>query len=197
MKKINQRDIELFFEIGSLCHMTRGWTQHVGMRTASVSEHIYRVMWIAIALARIEGANESKTLRMAFVHDLVETRTSDLSYVQKVYVQANEAKAAEEIFDGTSFNDYKELLDEYERRECLEAKIVKDADNLDISFEIKELEERGSQVAKRWQTETRPIVREKLYTDAARELWDAIQDAKPDDWHLKANKWLRQPDAGK
>lgn len=197
MKKINRRDIELFFEIGSLCNMARGWTQHTGMHTASVSEHMYRVMWIAIALARAEGADESKALRMAFIHDLTETRTSDLSYVQKVYVEANEAKAAEEMFAGTSFDDYKKLLDEYESREGLEAKIVKDADNLDISFEIRELAERGSEVAKRWQKESRPIVREKLYTDAARELWDAIQDAKPDDWHLKTNKWLRQPDAGK
>ncbi|MEK7570293.1 MAG: HD domain-containing protein [Patescibacteria group bacterium] len=197
MSKVNNRDIQLLFEISSLNNMARGWTQHVGMRTASIAEHTYRMMWIALLLAKAEGADEGKTLRMAFVHDIVETRISDLSYVQKVYVHADEEQAATEMFDGTSFGDYKELLDEYERRECLEAKIVKDADNLDVSFEIKELEARGSQVATRWQKETRPIVREKLYTNTARELWDAVQNASPDDWHLKVNKWLRQPNAGK
>ncbi len=197
MNKVNSRDIQLLFEISSLNNMARGWTQHVGMRTASVPEHTYRMMWIALLLAKAEGADETKVLRMTFVHDIVETRISDLSYVQKVYVHADEEQAAAEIFTGTSFGDYKDILDEYERRECLEAKIVKDADNLDITLEMRELEGRGSEVAKRWLKEMRPMVREKLYTDSARELWDALLAAKIDDWHMETNKFLRQPNAGK
>ncbi len=197
MSNINKRDIELLYEISSLNNMARGWTQHTGMRTASVPEHTYRMMWIALLLAKKEGADEAKTLQMAFVHDVAETRVSDLSYVQKVYVHADEALAANEMFAGTSFANYKALLDEYERRECVEAKIIKDADNIDITLEMKELASRGSDVAKRWINEMRPMVKEKLYTETAREIWDAILAANPDDWHIQTNKFTRQPDAGK
>ena len=42
---------------------------------------------------------------MALVHDMAETRVSDHSYVQKVYVQADEHSAANDLFAGTSFED--------------------------------------------------------------------------------------------
>ena len=197
MSNISKRDIQLLFEISSLNNMARGWTQHTGMPTASVPEHTYRMMWIALLLAKSEGADEGKTLRMAFVHDVAETRVSDLSYVQKVYVHADEEQAAKEMFAGTSFGDYRSLLDEYERRECAEAKIIKDADNLDITLEMKELASRGSEVAKRWIKEMRPMVKERLYTNSARELWDALLASDPDDRHIQTNKFTRQPNAGK
>ncbi len=197
MGKVSKRDIEFLFEISSLNNMARGWTQHTGMRTASVPEHTYRMMWIALLLAKAESADEGKTLRMAFIHDIAETRVSDLSYVQKVYVNADEELAVKEMFAGPSFEGYTSLLEEYERRECVEAKIIKDADNLDVTLEMKELASRGSDVAKRWIQEMRPMVKEKLYTNSARELWDALLIADPDDWHIQTNKFTRQPNAGK
>lgn len=82
---------------------------------------------------------------MALVHDLPETRTSDLSYVQKVYVKADDDTAAKDSLAKTMFEDfYSVILNEYEKRESIEAKIVKDADNLDVDLEMKELEERSS-----------------------------------------------------
>jgi 5'-deoxynucleotidase YfbR-like HD superfamily hydrolase len=135
---------------------------------------------------------------MALVHDLAETRTSDLSYVQKVYVKADEHASARDLFEGTMLKDLNaEVLHEYEGRQSLESRVVKDADNLDIDIELKELEERGSQLAKKWEA-TRKLVRdEKLYTQSAKELWDEIQESDPASWHLKSNKWYKIPRAGK
>lgn len=195
---INKRDIEFLFEIGSLRNIQRGWRQHLGMDCANVLEHTLRVVWISLILARKEKVkNEEKIIKMALIHDIAETRTTDLSYIQKVYVDADEDRATKDLFAKTSLNDfYKNIIREYEERKSKEAKIVKDADNLDIELELKELEERGSQLPKKWAKNRRKVRDEKLYTNSAKELWDKIKAVDTADWHLMANKWLKMPNAG-
>ena len=46
-----------------------------------------------------------------------------------------------------------------------------------MDIELKELEERGSQLPKKWQAVRRMVRDEKLYTQSAKELWDEIQKA--------------------
>jgi putative hydrolase of HD superfamily len=193
------RDIELLYEIGSLRNVPRGWRQHLGMDCASDLEHTMRVVFLALMIGRREGnVDEAKILKMALVHDLPETRVSDHSYVQKVYVtNIDEDGAARDMFQDTCLPDYLEIFREFERRESLEAKIVKDADNLDIDLEFKELEEKGSKIPEKHRPFRELIRREKLYTQAARDLWDAIEKSDPSSWNLTMNKWLRVPDAGK
>ncbi len=194
-----KRDIEFLYEIGSLANLPRGWRQHLGMDCASVLEHTGRVIFLALLLARREGLrDEEKIIKMALVHDLVESRTSDLSYIQKVYVAADEKRASNDLFAGTSFEDLNhQLLKEFERRESMAAKIVKDADNLDADCELRELEERGSKLPAKWQGFRMMIRDEKLYTQAAKDLWDRLQTVDVASWHLTANKWLKLPNAGK
>ena len=147
-----QRDIDILYEIGSLRNVPRGWRQHLGMDCASNLEHMIRVAWLALIIARMEGIkSEEKILKMALVHDIAEARVSDLSYVQKVYIKADEERAAADLFASTAISDYEEILKEYEKRDSLEAKIVKDADNLDVDLELKEYEERGSRLPEKWQ----------------------------------------------
>jgi len=194
-----KRDLDLLFEVGSLRNTDRSWKQMLGIDCANDVEHSFRVMLIALMLARREGGvDENKILKMALVHDLAETRTGDHNYTQKVYVTSDEEKAATDLFAGTILNDLREdILREYEERQTCEARIVKDADNLDVDVEIRELAERGSQMSLKWK-ESRLLVRnEKLYTQAAKDMWDAIQSADPSSWHLAANKWKLMPDAGK
>ena len=192
------RDLDLLFELGSLRNMPRGWRQHLGMDCASILEHTMRVAFLALIIARREGqGDEAKILKMALVHDLTETRVSDLSYVQKVYVTADEAKAANEMLAGTSVADIADVIATYERRETIEAKIVKDADNLDIDIELREVENLGHLLPAKWRTLRRKVRDEKLYTQTAKQLWDEIQTADPDAWHILTNKWLRIPSAGR
>lgn len=197
--KFNKRDIEFLFEIGSLRNIERGWRQHFGMKVANNLEHGFRVAFLALLIARSEDVkNEEKILKMALVHDVGESRTTDLSYIQKVYVNADEDKAAHDLFQETNFNDlYKDILHEYEARQSIEAKIVKDADNLDIDLELKELEEQGSKLPAKWKGFRRKVRDEKLYTESAKKIWDLIQTVDVADWHLIANKWQKMPNAGK
>jgi len=196
---MNKRDLEFLYEIGTLRNMHRGWQQHFSLPAASVAEHMYRVMWLALIIARMEKqGDEAKIIKMALAHDIAETRTSDLSYVQKVYVEADESKAENDIFEGTILEDfYSGVLKEYNERQSIEAKIVKDADNLDIDLEIKELAANGMTMPKEWHGFRKLIREEKLYTESAKKLWDEIQDSDVHSWHVVANKWLKIPDAGK
>jgi putative hydrolase of HD superfamily len=194
-----KRDIEFLYEIGSLRNLQRGWRQHLGVDCANVLEHTIRVIWLSLILARMEKVkNEEKILKMCLIHDIEETRTTDLSYIQKVYVNPDDNRAAKDLFNQTSLNDfYKDVFKEYNKRESIEAKIVKDADNLDIDIELKELEEKGSQLPKKWGNFRRKVRNEKLYTKSAKKLWDAIQKSDVSSWHLVANKWLKILEAGK
>ena len=194
----NDRDIDFLYEIGSLRNVPRGWRQHLGFDVASDLEHTYRLIWLALIISRMETVgDENKTIKMALVHDVAETRVSDLSYVQKVYVKADEHKAADDMFNGTIVKDFRNIIEEYEKRDSIEAKIVKDADNLDIDLELKEIAELGSKLPEKWM-DTRKLVRDqKLYTESAKKLWDEIQTSDPSTWHRNMNKWLTDPKAGK
>ncbi|KKU06677.1 MAG: Metal dependent phosphohydrolase [Candidatus Magasanikbacteria bacterium GW2011_GWA2_45_39] len=192
------RDIELLFEIGSLRHTQRGWRQHLATNCATDLEHTVRVAFLALVIARREGAgNEETILKMALAHDIAETRTSDLSYVQKAYVKSDEPSALHDMLAGTHLADFEPIVTAYERRDTIEAKIVKDADNLDVDLELKELEEKGHQLPIKWRDFRRLIRDEKLYTDSAKKMWDDIQTSNVSSWHMACNKWLKIPNAGK
>ncbi len=197
-----ERNIEFLYEIGTMRNIQRGWRQHLGTDCANVLDHTIRVQWLALILARMETeqgktVNEDKVLKMALVHDAPETRTSDLSYVQKVYADEKEDKAAHDMFEGTIMADfYSDIHKEYHERQSLEAKIVKDADNLDVDFELCELAERGSLLPGKWKGHRQLIRDEKLYTDSAKKLWDNLGKVDVGQWHLNANKWVHIPKAG-
>ena len=185
------RDLELLYEIGTMRHMPRGWIQHLGGRPASVLEHSVRVAFLALMLARKEGKGDPEIiLKMALLHDLAEARISDLSYVQKLYVKADEDRAIHDSLKGTLLEDLEEVVKAYESKETIEAQLVKDADNLDIDLEMKELEEQGHTVVRKWKVNREKVRNEMLYTQAGKDVWDSIQNSDPSAWHLRNNKWF-------
>jgi len=192
------RDIQFLFEIGSMRNIPRAWVQHLGVPVASNLEHMMRVVFLALLLARREKkGNQDLIMKMALVHDLAETRTADLAYVHKVYSTTDESRAVRDLFAGTSFGDLESILEQYKKRDTIEAKIVKDADNLDIDLELKELEEQGHKLPAKWKAMRKFVRDKKLYTKTAKTLWDKLQKANVAQWHMEANKWKKIPDAGK
>lgn len=194
-----KRDIEFLYEIGTLKNTERSWQQFMGSGCASVPEHTFRVIFLALLIARGEKfKDEEKILKMALVHDLAETRTGDTNYLTAVYTKREDKRAVNDTFLDTSFADLNSnILEEYESRKTLAAKIVKDADNLDVDIELQEMKERGSLLAKKFDA-TRKIIRNKrLYTKTAKKIWDEVREADPASWHLKANKWYKVKDAGR
>lgn len=180
-----KRDIEFLFEIGSLRNVPRAWQQVLTGKVQNVAEHLFRATMIAWIIATAEKANVIKVLKMCLIHDMAESRTNDIAPIHRDYVTRHEKLAETHIFQDTILEkEAMVLLKEYDDRESLEAKIVKDADNLDVDLELKELARIGDSVAIGYQKDTRPVIRaEKLYTKTAKRLWDEIQKADSNAWH--------------
>jgi putative hydrolase of HD superfamily len=181
------RDLEFLYEIGCLRHIQRTWKQFLNPDFASLSDHLLRVVWIALILAKYEGVKDtSKLLKMALVHDLSESRSVDSHYVSRQYVDRHEHEAINDTLQGTSvYEEFLAIWEEYEQRDCLEAKIVKDADSLDVDLELKEQEYRGLKLGPDTYEGRKYVAGTKLYTETAKKFWELIQSSNPNDWHLR------------
>lgn len=179
-----ERDIDLLYEIGSMRFMDRTWKQFMHCDVANNAEHSFRVAWLALYIARKEGADEETVLKMALLHDLSETRTGDSNYVSRMYTQRDDESAYEDILAGTPFEkDFGELAHAYKERKTLEAQVVKDADNLEVDFEIQEHIAAGNTFGTLWVRNRREGVYPRLFTETARKLFDMIYQSDPIHWH--------------
>jgi putative hydrolases of HD superfamily len=183
-----KRDLEFLYEMGCLRFVQRTWRQFLGPNFQNVAEHTMRVMWLSLIIAEREKikVNKEKLIKMVLVHDIPESRTGDVHYLSRQYTERFEEKAISEMLEGTSLLDFKEIWESYEKRECIESKIVKDADILDVDMEIHEQFVMGNQVRKDWK-DFRRILSKSFFTKAAQDMWESIQTSNPHDWHLKAN----------
>lgn len=183
----NNRNLEFLYEIGTIRFIPRIWRQFLNKDFANLSEHIFRVMWTAILIAKEEKADINKVIKMALVHDIVESRNSDVHYLSKMYTKRDDETAIQDILKDTSIEkEFLEIFNEYEERKSIEAKIVKDADNLDVDIELQEQYVNGVKVKEDFQV-MRDRVYEILFTDTAKKMWKEIQNSNPHDWHVNGN----------
>ena len=133
-----------------------GWTlRGLPNGTESVAAHSFGVSAIAMLLAdrcRARGVslNVEKLLRIALLHDWAEVRVGDMPRTATLYFGVEARKQAEtaafsdivsQIDDDGSYLD---LYNDYERRESLEARLVKAADVLDLLIQVLALERAGA-----------------------------------------------------
>jgi putative hydrolase of HD superfamily len=178
------RDVHLLFELGALRHVDRTWRHFGGFPFANVAEHSFRVAWLAWVIATREGGDTGKVVLMAMVHDTPETRTGDVNYLSRMYTTRHEQLAFDDQYAATSVGPQAaSLWAEYEARETLEARIVKDADTLDCDFELREAAAAGSVMEERLAA-TRLAAFNKLNTEAAREIYRALAGSDPHSWHV-------------
>jgi putative hydrolases of HD superfamily len=180
----DKRNLEFLYEMGTLRFVPRAWRQFLNKDFANTSEHIFRVVWTSIIIAKEENADINKVIKMALIHDAVESRNSDVHYLSRMYTKRDDDKAIKDILKDVSIEDeFLELFNEYEKRESIEAKIVKDADNLDVDIELQEQAAKGVKV-KDFDV-MRKRVHDMLFTDTAKKMWEEIQESNPHDWHVK------------
>lgn len=183
-----QRHVDFLFEIGSLRYAIRTWSQFLNPNCQNLTEHTLRVVWIALVLAKHEGVTDTaKVIKMALVHDISESRSVDVNYVSRQYADRHEDKAISDTLGGTVLHDeFLPIWEEYEARQTLEAKIVKDADHLDVDLELKELEAMGNTLNQALLPAREAALESRFYTQTARRLWQELQQADPHHWHLMA-----------
>ncbi len=198
-KKIYKRDIEFLFEIGSLRFIQRTWKRFLNLDVENLAEHHLRVVWISLYIAKYEKVkNTDKIMKMALLHDIAESRTGDADYISRQYVTRMEDVGIHDMLENTALKEeFLQLWEEYEKKESIEAKIVKDADNLDVDFEIKELESKGNRIVDGWKENRKFIAENKLYTETAKHIWSELQSANPHNWHYKGRNRFNSGDLKK
>ena len=185
---MKNRDTEFLYEIGTLRFIQRTWKQFMNPDFANLAEHTLRVAWIAMVIAKNEkGADLDKVIKMALVHDITESRTGDVHYLSRQYTIRKEDVAIKDMLKETSLEkDFIKLWEEYEERKFIEAKIVKDADNIDVDLELMEQKSRGNTLPDKWKIMRKTAIRKKLFTKSAKQVWDSLHETDPDSWHLNA-----------
>jgi putative hydrolase of HD superfamily len=178
------------FEGGMLKRTPRSGFQFLGTGAESVAEHIFRTSYIGYALGKqAKNVNVDRLIKMCLFHDLPEARTGDLNYVNKKYVDAHEMKAVEDLARTLPFgSEIQELILEFIEGKTEEAKLARDADQLEMILALKEYKDVGNSYADEWLE----FSIKRLKTDTARELAKVIIETDSSLWWFsdKGDWWI-------
>jgi putative hydrolase of HD superfamily len=188
-KDLNERIVNFIYETCIHSKTPRSGLWFLGSGNQSVAEHLFHTTMIAYALAYLEPkADKNKLVLMALFHDIGEGRTSDHNYVHQRYGRLAEAEAVKDISTSVPFG--KEILDlfnEEQAKESLEAKLVKDADQLEWISTLRIEEVKGNKKSTEWID----IAIKRLKTPAGRELGKLLQKTHPDSWWFNSkDQWF-------
>ncbi|AHF80101.1 HD domain-containing protein [Thermococcus paralvinellae] len=145
--------IRLFLEVGRLKRLPRmGWLLRGVSNPESVADHSFRVAFITLLLAdelRRKGVNidVEKALKIALLHDLGESKITDLPLDAQRYIDKKKAekKAVMDLLLEVEDRglEYFKLFEEYEEESSLEGRLVKFADKLEMVLQAYEYEKAG------------------------------------------------------
>lgn len=176
---------DFVYESGILARTPRSGLWLLGTGTQSVAEHTSRTIFIGYALAHLNGkADRNKIVLMCLFHDLGEARTSDLNYMHQRYGRLAEDHAIEDIAKSVPFGpEIKALYQEMHARVTPEARLAKDADNLEWLAIMREQEHIGNTKAKAWAQNAF----KRLKTPEGKSIGKRLLATSPDHWWLDVN----------
>jgi putative hydrolase of HD superfamily len=178
------------FEVGILKRIPRSGYPFLGTGSESVADHTFRVAVIAYLLAKREPeADVQKAVLMGLFHDFPEARTGDHNYVNKRYVTVDEDRAVSDLAHKISFGgEISALINEFNSRQSLEARLVQDADQLDFILELKRQQDLGNSSAAEW---LKYSVK-RLTSNFAKRLADEILNTDSSEWWFtkKEELWV-------
>ncbi len=179
------------FEAGMLKRTPRSGFQFLGSGAESVAEHIFRTTYIGYTLgSMVPGINVDRLIKICLFHDLPEARTGDLNYVNKKYVDADEKKAVEDLEKTLPFGqEIRALVLEFIDGKTEEAKLARDADQIEMILALKEYKDIGNKYADEWLE----FSLKRLVTDTARDLAKTILETDSSLWWFsdKGDWWIR------
>jgi putative hydrolase of HD superfamily len=171
-----------FFEAGMLKKMKRTGYPFLGSGGESVADHCFRAALMGYTLALTQDdVDAPKVALLLLHHDLAEARTGDLNYMQKRYNQTDEDKAIRHQtrdLPPDLAENIKALVDEFNAVKTPEAKLAKDADQLDLIVELKEQQDLNNPYAKHWIH----YALKRLHTQVAKDMAQQILTTDWTDW---------------
>ncbi len=185
--------VRFFFETGMLKKTPRSGFQFLGSGKESVADHSFRTAVIGYTMARLSpDTDPCKVVCLCLFHDVPESRTGDMNYVNKRYVEVRENEAVEDLAKTLPFgSDYKAFMQEYRENKTNEARLAHDADQLDLILELKEQNDLGNAYARKWIH----FALKRLQTRLGKKLADQIIRTDSTDWWFAGNDhwWLPHP----
>ena len=174
---------DFLFETGMLAKTPRSGYQFLGSGRETVAEHILRTIYVGYTLCKINSSlDELRVLKMCALHDLPEARTGDMNYVNKKYVQVDEAKAVRELTESVFFgDDIKQAIDEFNARQTPESLAARDADQIALILQLKEYGDLGNKYSEEWIK----YAMQRLATEEGRKLAGRIIQTDSSHWWFK------------
>ncbi|WP_029893547.1 HD domain-containing protein [Desulfohalovibrio reitneri] len=176
---------DFLFEAGMLRKTPRTGYQFLGTGSENVAEHSFRTALVGFVLARMAGADESKTAMLCLFHDLHEARTGDFNYVNRMYNESRRTRALQDTLSGTGLTEaILPFWEELEEVDTVEARLAQDADQVDLILNLKEQQDLGNPYAVKWIE----CALERLRTEEGKTLARRIAETDHTDW------WFLGPD---
>jgi len=175
---------KLLFEANLLKRIERTGYSYLGTGKEDVAKHSFGTVFCAYILCQFfrGKVDVAKVLTMALFHDFPEARTGDFNAVNKLYNQADEERALSEAVSSFPFGEeILTLFKEYRALETLEAKIVHDADTLDLMLQLKEQKDLNNPYAERWLR----YAKRRLILEESKRLAEAILETEWCSWWLE------------
>lgn len=188
--------INFLFETNYLKRVPRSGYQVLGVKNESVAEHLFHTSIIGWVLAKLEGADEEKVIKMCLLSDIHETRISDLNWIAMQYFGSETKKDVSKKAEGDIFfnlpfeQEAHKLIDNLNNFKSKEAKIVKDADTLAFLVQLKEFIDKGDEHAREWFE----FAKDRLQCKSAKALMKQLEKTDMQDWwsELKIKNKLRR-----
>jgi 5'-deoxynucleotidase YfbR-like HD superfamily hydrolase/biotin operon repressor len=170
------------YEAGHLKRLPRsGWLMLGIPQPETVAEHSFRVGIVGMALAGLAGADVGHVAALCLLHDMAETRITDVASVARAYVTtaAPEAVTAHQTaaMPDELAKVFQQLVTEYEAGQTLEAQVARDADKLETLLQAAEYGAQGHDTGP-WQETSINALR----TEEGKQLARAISTTGPASW---------------
>jgi putative hydrolase of HD superfamily len=170
--------IDFISDVGKLKRLPRtGWVECGVPGPESVADHSFRVALIVTLMADEMGLDSLKAVRMALIHDLAEGQTGDLTPTQKAKEPEAVMHAEEDAMNGllgklpeVIRGLYASAWREFSDARTPEARLVRDADKLEMVIQASEYQSEGcdrSKLMRFWHA--------KIEGKEAREMRDAVR----------------------
>lgn len=181
----------LLFEARMLKEIPRSGFHFLGAGRESVAEHVYTATFVAYVMSQLQPETDAlKLISLCLVHDLPEARIGDLNSVQKAYVRAEEKRAIDDALHGLAFASHiRNLIEEYHAGTSVEARLARDADQIALILELKDLHDIGYRPPQDWL----PHILNRLQTDTGKALASAIMSSRRDAWWWDAAASREEP----
>ena len=135
---------DFFFTVANLKKIQRkGWKEKLNLANPeSVADHSYSMTVMAMALSELFNLDVQKTIKMALLHDLAESKTGDftpdeITKENKLELETNALKQIFTTLPENIANNYLKIWQEFQLQETLESKLVHDIDKLEMIVQAK------------------------------------------------------------